>query len=240
MNAKSAKWVKPVALLVGVIALFLLWNALPIAEWMRDLLAWVEGLGPVGPLALGVIYVLACILFIPGWLLTLGAGALFGVVVGAITVSISSTLGASAAFLIGRYFARDTIAKRIEGNARFRAVDEAVAREGWKIVLLVRLSPVFPFNLINYAFGLTKVTLKNYFFASWIGMFPGTLMYVYVGSVVGDLATLGMGEREKGWLEWALYLVGLLVTVIVTVYVTKIARKALRETIHEEPSAASG
>jgi len=240
MNARGGNWFKPLALGVGVVGLILLWSILPIAEWIRDLLAWVDGLGTVGPLVLGVAYVLACVLFIPGWILTLGAGALFGVVIGAITVSISSTLGATAAFVIGRTVAREAIAKKIEGNVRFRAVDEAVAREGWKIVLLVRLSPVFPFNLINYAFGLTKVSLKDYFFASWIGMFPGTLMYVYIGSLVGDLAALGAGERAKSPLEWALYVVGLVVTVAVTIYVTRIAKKALGETIADGASPEKG
>lgn len=238
MTASIAKWTKPTALLIGVIGLLLLWRILPIAEWMQNLLMWVDGLGMIGPWALGVAYVLACVFFIPGWILTLGAGALFGVPIGTVTVSISSTIGATAAFLMGRYFARDAIAKKIEGNSRFRAVDEAVAREGWKIVLLVRLSPLFPFNLINYAFGLTKVTLRDYFFASWVGMFPGTLMYVYVGSLVGDLAALGTGDREKTSMEWALYVFGLMVTLGVTVYVTKIAKRSLDETLEEEGKPA--
>ena len=118
------------------------------------------------------------------------------------------------------------------GNTRFKAIDEAVGREGWKIVGLTRLSPIFPFNLLNYAFGLTRVSLKEYFFASWIGMMPGTVMYVYIGSLAGSLATLGADSgRARTTTEWALYVVGLLATVAVTVYVTKIAKKALSEKI---------
>jgi len=128
------------------------------------------------------VYIAACVFFIPGALLTLGAGAIFGVIKGSILVSIASTLGAGLAFLVGRYFARDWVSKKIEGNEKFAAIDGAVANEGWKIVGLTRLSPVFPFNLLNYAFGLTSVAFKDYFLASWIGMMPGTVMYVYVGS----------------------------------------------------------
>ena len=156
-------------------------------------------------------------------MLTLGAGAVFGVVWGSIYVSIASTLGATAAFLVGRYLARDAIARKIEGSERFAVIDKAVAKEGWKIVGLTRLSPVFPFTLLNYAFGLTQVKLRDYMLASWIGMMPGTVMYVYLGS----LAKAPTGEHPRTTGEWALYGVGLLATVVVTVFVTCIAKKAL-------------
>jgi uncharacterized membrane protein YdjX (TVP38/TMEM64 family) len=119
------------------------------------------------------------------------------------------------------------VAKGITGKEKFKAVDEAVAREGWKIVLLTRLSPVFPFNLLNYAFGLTQVSVKHYFFASWLGMIPGTIMYVYIGSLAGDLASLAAGGRTKTLGEWILYWVGLLATILVTVFVTCLAKRAL-------------
>jgi uncharacterized membrane protein YdjX (TVP38/TMEM64 family) len=178
-----------------------------------------------------LVYVAATVLFLPGSILTLGAGALFGVVKGSIVVSISATLGATAAFLVGRYLAQDWVARKIEGNPRFKAIDEAVAHEGWKIVGLTRLSPVFPFNLLNYAFGLTRVSLRDYFFASWIGMMPGTVMYVYLGSLAGDLAAVGAGQGGRTPAPWALYVVGLLATVTVTVYVTRLARAALAKRI---------
>ena len=178
-----------------------------------------------------MLYILACLFFLPGSVLTLGAGAVWGVVGGVPVVSVASTLGATAAFLVGRYFARDSVARRIEGNERFRAIDEAVAREGWKIVGLTRLSPVFPFNLLNYAFGLTRVSLRDYFFASWIGMLPGTVMYVYLGSLAGSLAALGAGQSTRTPAQWALYGVGLAATVAVTVYVTRIARAALAKRV---------
>ncbi|GMV90514.1 MAG: hypothetical protein AMXMBFR82_02920 [Candidatus Hydrogenedentota bacterium] len=230
-DAKTPSLLKPLLLLVAVAVLFLASQAFPIAEWMRAFLTWVDALGPLAPIALGIAYILACVFLVPGWILTLGAGFLFGVIRGTVVISISATLGATAAFLVGRYLARNAVARRIAGNARFEAVDRAVAREGWKIVGLTRLSPLFPFNLLNYAFGLTQVSLKAYFFASWIGMLPGTILYVYIGSLAGDLATLGTGERQRNIAQWVLYGFGLVVTIVVTVYVTRIARAALRTTI---------
>jgi len=202
-----------------------------IQELLKKSLDWVAGLGPSGPLLFIGIYILACVLFIPGSILTLGAGIIFGVIKGSIIVSISATLGATCAFLAGRYLARDWVAKRIEGSPKFKAIDEAVAKEGWKIVGLVRLSPIFPFNLLNYAFGLTRVSLRHYFFASWIGMLPGTVMYVYIGSLAGDLAKIGTGGRIRTPVEWVLYVVGLMATIMVTIFVTRLARRALDKKI---------
>jgi uncharacterized membrane protein YdjX (TVP38/TMEM64 family) len=198
---------------------------------LRDALAWISGLGALGLLIFIALYILACVLLLPGSVLTLGAGVIFGVVRGSIAVSIGATLGATCAFLVGRYLARNWVAKRIAGNDKFLAVDEAVGKEGWKIVLLTRLSPVFPFNILNYAYGLTKVSLRHYFFASWVGMIPGTIMYVYLGSLAGDLASLGAAGRTRTTEEWVLYGVGLLATVAVTVFVTRLARKALASRI---------
>jgi uncharacterized membrane protein YdjX (TVP38/TMEM64 family) len=193
---------------------------------LRTALEAIARLGAWGPVLFVVLYVAATVLFLPGSILTLGAGVVFGLARGAIIVSISATLGATAAFLVGRYVARDWVAGKIEGNPRFKAIDEAVAREGWKIVGLTRLSPVFPFNLLNYAFGLTRVSLSHYVIASWIGMMPGTVMYVYLGSVAGTLAGAG-GGTSRTPAEWTLYAVGLAATIGVTVYVTRLARRAL-------------
>lgn len=198
-------------------------------ELLTNALNWVEQLGPVGPAIFILIYIAACVLFIPGSALTLGAGAIFGVVRGSIIVSVGSTLGATAAFLVGRYIARDWIARKIEKNEKFAAIDQAVGSEGWKIVGLTRLSPIFPFSMLNYAYGLTRVSLRDYVLASWIGMMPGTIMYVYLGS----LARLGIEAQSATTAQTALKIVGLLATVAVTVYVTKIAREALRARIEE-------
>ena len=195
-------------------------------------LDWVDKLGAIGPVVFILIYILACIFFISGAALTLGGGGIFGLLMGTVYVSIASTLGATAAFLVGRYLARDWVARKIEGHATFKAIDEAVANEGWKIVGLTRLSPVFPFVLLNYAFGLTKVPLAQYVIASWAGMLPGTLMYVYLGYIAGEATTRSQDKTPQ---EWALIIVGLLATVAVTIFVTRIARKALDSRIDTAP-----
>ncbi len=198
---------------------------------LKNGLESIANLGPWGPAAFILIYIVATVLFIPGSLLTLGSGVLFGVVGGTVCVSIGSVLGATCAFLTGRYLTRDWVSKQIEGNPKFQAIDAAVASEGWKIVLLTRLSPIFPFNLLNYAFGVTQVSLRDYFFASWIGMIPGTVMYVYIGSLAGSLAAIGAQGRSRTTAEWVLYGIGLLATIALTVYATRLAKKALDEKI---------
>ena len=198
-----------------------------IGPFLRQVLHTVSELGPWGPVAFLLVYVAATVLFLPGFILTLGAGFVFGLGWGTVLVSVSSTLGATASFLIGRHLARDWVAEKMQAYPRFAAVDEAVAGEGWKIVGLTRLSPVFPFNLLNYAFGITQVKVRHYVLASWLGMLPGTILYVYIGSLAGDLATLGEEGRARTPEEFAFYIVGLLAAVAVTVYVTRLARRAL-------------
>lgn len=232
---KKLPWIRPLLIVAAVVAVLVLGGKyFNLQQRLVDALAWIEGLGMIGLVAFGLIYVLACIFLVPGVILTLGAGAIYGVVGGSVLVSVSSTLGATAAFLVGRNLARDWVGRKIVGNTKFSAIDSAVAREGWKIVGLTRLSPVFPFNLLNYAYGLTKVSLRDYFFASWIGMLPGTVMYVYIGSLAGDLASLGAETGDQATAaKWTLNIIGFAATVLVTVYVTKIARKALSEKIDE-------
>lgn len=222
-------------LAAAVLAALLL---LPIRDWLGAFLGWVDGMGPAGPVLLGAVYVIATVLFVPGSILTLGAGFLFGVVVGAITVSIAATLGACAAFLLGRTLLRGLVESKVQGNRRFAAIDRAVGREGFKIVLLTRLSPVFPFNLLNYAFGLTKVRFRDYAPASWLGMIPGTVMYVYLGSAGRSLAQIIAGEVEGGLLQRVFFLLGLAVAVAVAVFVTRVARRALRRELADEEEAA--
>ncbi len=224
---RSREW--PGLLLAIAVAAVLLAAAryFHVQQLLKDSLGWIAGLGLFGPVVFIVIYILACVLLIPGSILTLGAGFVFGVVRGTIIVSVAATLGATCAFLVGRYLARDWVSRQIDANPKFKAIDEAVAGEGWKIVGLVRLSPLFPFNLLNYMFGLTRVSLRHYFFASWIGMLPGTLMYVYIGSLAGDLATLGASGRTRSPAEWALYVLGFAATVAFAVYITRLARNAL-------------
>jgi uncharacterized membrane protein YdjX (TVP38/TMEM64 family) len=206
------------------------------AEPLRDLLRWISGLGSAAPLVFVPSYVVACVLFIPGSILTLSAGFLFGVVRGSVYVSVAATLGATLAFLIGRYFARQWVAKRLASYPKFKAVDEAVAHEGWKIVALTRLSPLFPFNLLNYAFGVTNVRVRDYVVASWAGTLPGTIVYVYLGSLAGDLTRAATGESQRSIAEWALYAIGLLATIAVVVYLTRVSTHALKQFSETENS----
>ena len=219
------------ALIVGILALA---RYLDARALLQDSLRWIQGLGSWGLVVFILLYIAAAVFFLPAFILTLGAGAIYGVLRGTALVSVAATLAATAAFLVGRYFARDWVAKRIEGNPTFLAIDEAVARDGWKIVGLIRLSPAFPFVLLNYAFSLTRVSPQHYIIATWIGMTPGILMYVYLGSLAGDLVAIGAGQRTRTPAEWAFYVLGLTATVAVTVIVTRIARRALRQRIATE------
>jgi uncharacterized membrane protein YdjX (TVP38/TMEM64 family) len=190
---------------------------------------WVNGLGVWGPAVFIAGYAVATIALLAPVVLTLAAGAIFGLGFGVLYVFVAAVLGSSAAFLISRYLARSAIERKLAGNARFAAIDRAVGEEGRKIVFLLRLSPVFPFSLLNYGLGLTKIPFTDYLVAS-IGMLPGTLMYVYYGKIAGDVAALAGGATvERGLGYYALLVVGLIATVAVTVVVTRIARRALRD-----------
>ena len=206
-------------------------------QWLLNALEWINSQGAVGGIAFILLYIVATVAFLPGSILTLGAGVVFGVFLGSFYVFIGATIGATAAFLVGRYLARGWVANKIAGNRKFAAIDRAVGREGLKIVLLTRLSPVFPFNLLNYAYGLTGVSLKDYFFGS-IGMLPGTIMYVYLGSLAGNLATIGAGEQPSNpTVQWTIRIIGFIATVAVTFYVTNVAKKALNEEVSQDQVA---
>ena len=188
---------------------------------------WVSGLGAVGVVVFALAYVLATILFVPGSLLTLAAGALFGVVRGTAIVFVAATAGACAAFLRARYLARDRVARRVQKDPRFAAIDRAIGQAGRKIVVLVRLSPIFPFNLLNYALGLTSVRFVDYLIAC-VAMLPGTLLYVYYGRVIGDVAALAAGARADRDLSYYMLLgLGLIATIVATVLIARIAKREL-------------
>jgi uncharacterized membrane protein YdjX (TVP38/TMEM64 family) len=194
-----------------------------------DFATWVDGLGAWGPIAFIFGYALATVAFVPGSLLTLAGGAVFGVARGALYVFTGAVLGSAAAFLIARYLARATVERRIGKDPRFGAIDRAIGREGLKIVFLLRLSPVFPYNLLNYALGLTRVRFRDYLIAA-TGMLPAIFLYVYTGRIAGDVAALAAGRGSApGPGQTALLVAGLAATILVTAYVTRLARGALRE-----------
>ena len=229
--ARKLGYLRPAIVGILLAALLAAVYLLDLQSYLRAALEWIEGLGVWSVVAFISLYVLATVLMVPASLLTLGAGAIWGVLWGLPLVSVSSILGASAAFLVGRYFARGWVGHMLEGRDRFKAVDEAVGEEGWKVVALTRLSPVFPFNLQNYAYGLTSISFWQYFFASWIAMLPGTLMYVYIGAAAGNLASVGADDDAAAGWRWALFGLGLVATVIVTVYITRVARRKLAEKV---------
>jgi uncharacterized membrane protein YdjX (TVP38/TMEM64 family) len=206
----------------------------PVKQLFNDAISQVQSLGILAPTAYIIIYNLATILFIPGSVLTLKGGCLFGLFWGSVYVLIAAVIGAIVAFMIGRYLCRDWVARQIDKYPKFTAINLAVAKEGWKIVLLTRLSPIFPFNLLNYAFGVTQVSLKDYILGS-LGIIPGTVMYVYIGSLAGDLAmvnTPNQPSHPQGQIwQWVMQIIGLIATIAITVYITKVAQKTLRKSV---------
>jgi uncharacterized membrane protein YdjX (TVP38/TMEM64 family) len=214
----------------AVIAAFVLAvRLLPVTRWLASFTGWVHGLGMLGPLVYALVYAAAAVLLLPGSVFTLAGGATFGLLRGFFTVWLGATLGAALSFLVARHLARRRVEELVERRPSFSAVDKAVAREGWKIVLLTRLSPVFPFNFQNYAYGLTSVGFWPYVAASWVGMIPGTFLYVYLGTLGRSGLEAASGAERAEALKLLLQGVGLLATVAVTVLITRIARRALAQ-----------
>jgi len=226
-QTQSVRWTW-IGLGVLVIALFIAARVLPVAQWLMEFNRWIAQLGIWGILLFILAYVLATVLFFPASVLTIGAGFVFGVFLGTVTVSIAATTGAALAFLIARYFARDKIEQKVSSSQRFKQIDRAIGEQGTKLVFLLRLSPLIPFNLSNYFYGLTAVKFWPYVLASWIGMLPGTLLYVYLGAAgkAGLNAAASQSSSRSAW-EYVLFGVGLIATVVVTVWVTRIARREL-------------
>lgn len=227
MNAVRRRWLPILATGAAVIVLFA--GGRELAGVIPGLVRHVESLGTVGLVLFVVGYAIATVAFVPGSLLTMAAGAVFGIFKGTLLVFLGATIGETTAFLIARTVGRDAVARRVRRDARFLVIDRAIAAQGKKIVLLLRLSPVFPFNLLNYTLGLTSISLRDYVIAS-IGILPGTLLYVYTGKVAGDLSAIiaGVGPlRGPGY--YVVLTIGLAATIAVTVVIARIARRALRE-----------
>ncbi len=239
-KAKGTRGIfKLIILIVVVVGLLLAAKFLPVKDYIMSALEWAQGLGSWGPIFVGVLYVLACVLMVPGSIITIAAGFLFGLFWGTITVSIASTLGACLAFIVGRTLARGPVEQKVTHRPKFAAIDKAVGEQGFKIVLLTRLSPIFPFNLLNYAYGLTKVGFWQYALASWIGMLPGTVLFVYMGTAGRSLTDIAAGEGQSNWATRIFLLVGLLVAIVVVFFVTRVARKALADAMGDSKSAGA-
>ena len=188
---KPKDWWKPVLLLAIIIVVFILVNIYGFGEQLKELQSWIQGLGPWGAVAFFIIYLGAVIATIPGTIFGVIAGALFGSVNGVILISISSTVGASLTFLIARYFARDAVAKLLAKNDTMRKLDQLTKDHGVTMVAITRLVPLFPFTLLNYGFGLTKISFKTYVFWSWLCMIPGTIIFVVGADAITQAITRG-------------------------------------------------
>ncbi len=234
-HGKFKKPCKFILLFIVVTTLIITGKYFNLPELLRNTLIWIESLGFWSPIIFIIIYNLATLLLIPGSILTMGGGVIFGVFRGSIYVFFASTLGATIAFVIGRYISRDWVYQQLNQHPKFKAVDGAVVKEGFKIVFFTRLCPLFPFNLLNYAFGVMQVSLKDYILGS-LGMIPGTFMYVYLGSLVGDIALIGTSQQPTSFTieitNWMINIVGLIATVAVTIYLTKLAKKSLEKSIN--------
>lgn len=217
---------KPILIgLAVVVGLVVLFQTLPVAEWLTSFQDYVQDLGPVGYALYAAAYAVCVVLFVPASVLTLGAGAIYGLKTGVAVVLVGASLGAAMSFLLARTLLRDRVQKMTEGNAKFAALDRAIAKEGAKIVFLVRLAPIFPFTYINYAFGLTGVGTWGYVAATVIGMIPGTFAYVYLGMAAAGAATADGADSARTIVQ----VVGAVAAVAVTIFVARLATKAIKE-----------
>ena len=234
-GARGRTAAKALAVVAAIGALWILGRRL--GDAIPAFQAWIDGLGAWGPVAFVAGYAAAVVAFVPGSALTLAAGAAFGVARGTAYVFVAASLGACAAFLVARHLARAAVERRIAGDRRFAAIDRAIGGQGLRIVLLLRLSPVFPFNLLNYALGLTRVRFVDYA-VGCLGMLPGTFVYVYSGSLAAEVATAASGAGAGGGAaQRAFFVAGLVATIAVTALVTRTARRALAAATREADAA---
>jgi uncharacterized membrane protein YdjX (TVP38/TMEM64 family) len=228
------RWLQLLAVVLSIAGLVLLFALFPVTSWLVTVVEWIRGQGRMGWLFFAVAYVVAAVVLLPGAVLTIGGGFAYGPLWGLVLVSPVSVLAATTAFLLARTVARDWVVRRFGQNPRVAAIDAAVGQSGLKIVLLLRLSPLFPFNILNYTLGLTRVRLRDFVLGSWIGMLPATVLYVYIGSLITSASKLASGTRpSSGVAGHALLVAGLVATVAVIVVFTRIARKALKNTLNQ-------
>lgn len=227
MNWLKNYW-KWIALGAGLIALSAAVSFLPVGEWVKGFSTWIQNLGLAGAVIFIGVYAVAAVLFVPGAIFTIAAGLIYGVVGGTAVALIGATLGAGLAFLVARYSLRRPIKEMARKNKKFGAIDQAIGKEGWKIVGLLRLSPLIPFNVSNYFYGVTSISFWSYLLASFVGMLPGTLLYAYLGAI--GKAGLTGGKEGRSPLEWTFLGLGLLATIAVTVFVSRVAKNALKKT----------
>ncbi len=221
------KYWKWIALVVALIAISTATALLPVKDWVKAFSDWVQTLGALGVVLFIAVYALATVLFLPGWIFTVAAGLIYGVIGGTAVALAGALIGATLAFLCGRYLVRERVRAATKGNKKFAAIDKAIGEQGWKIVGLLRLSPLIPFNLSNYFYGVTAVGFVPYLLASAVGMLPGTLLYAYLGAA--GKAGLS-GSRGGSPFKYVLLGAGLIATIAVTIIISRAAKKALGKT----------
>jgi uncharacterized membrane protein YdjX (TVP38/TMEM64 family) len=208
----------------------------PLRTTITSLVLWVRGAGPLGGVAFVTMFVVATVLLVPGSLLSLSAGVAYGVVTGSVITVVAGTLAMSAPFAIGRRILRPLVVHRLTGRPRLAAIDRAVERDGAKIVVLLRLSPVVPYNLLNYALSATRLRFPSYLAASVLGFTPGAVLTVYLGAAVSRASELGSTSDDPATslLFWG----GLVATIAASLVITHVARSALA-TMVEVPASAT-
>ena len=222
-TAREARSWRIGAFLLAAVAIFVAVRILPVGAWLEAFQGLVRESGTRGVVAYAVVYALCAVLFVPASVLSLGAGALFGLRLGVLVVMAGASGGALLSFLLARTLLRERVRHSIGGKPGFLALDRAIAREGSRIVLLVRLSPVFPFTWVNYAFGVTAVRTVPYLLATIAGILPGVIAFVYAGHAAGSAAA------GTSALTVALRTLGAVATLVVTILLARIARRAIRE-----------
>ena len=219
---QTAGWALAVGLLAALVVVAL---ALPLESTLTALRTWVDTRGVLGMVAFGAVYVALVLLLVPGAALTLVAGAIYGIGRGVVVVAIATSVADAIGFLLARYVARGAVERLMVRHLRFRALDHALARGGWRVVALLRLNPAIPYSASNYLFGATGVRFLPYLVASGVFTLPGAFTYVYLG-YVGAEALVG---SVRARVEWVLLVVGLGATVAAAVYLTMLARRSLAE-----------
>ena len=193
-------------------------------EWMRQSMAWIEQTGPVGWVWFIVLYTLSCVLFLPGSVLSVGAGAVYGFWGGTALVSLASIAGALANFVSARFLLRRWMERRFAASKKFQALNHVAVKDAWRMVILTRLSPILPHSLVSCAFGLSRLGSWRFLAASWVGFFPISAAYAYSGSVLGKATKAGLHQGSWAWAAYALE-IGL--TIGVTWWITHAAHRAL-------------
>lgn len=193
--------------------------------FLQKTLGWIEGRGAWGPAIFVLVYTLSCIFFVPSFIFTFSGGVLFGIGKGLLLSLAGTGAGSLAAFLIGRYLAREPVEKMIARNPEFQKLAAALRKKGWKVILLARFSPLFPFLIGNYAFGLTPIRASHYLIASVLGTIPSALVYTYLGFITGGFASFAREGRTRTGSEWLLLIFGLAATLGLAWYLRKFAEK---------------